>query len=525
VVETRPGRIVCLLIALAVMAGACTTSAPPRGRGLLIVDKSFDIKTADPHHELSVTGAILFKALYSTLLTFEGGDESRPVPAVAASFTSSEDARTFTFNLRQAVMFSDGTPLTAADVVFSFNRVINLAGAPSVLLSGVSVSAPNASTVVIRSTNPNPALPYIVTNPALAIVNSRVVKSNGGVDAPGAATTDTAGAFMDLSSAGSGPYILDSFGASEIRVTANSRYWGPKAAYRRVLIRNMDAPTQLSFIPSGNDEIALDLSAAQAGTVASSKSVHIHAAPGTELVFLFANDNARVSSLTPNPHFRNAVRSALDYDGLVRMAGLGAIQAPGVVPSMLLGALPSWIAPHRDLQRARSELALSGIKDPTVTLAFATNTTVGGLPTGTLASVVKSELSDAGITVNLAGAPLALATADYHAGREQMGLWSVTPTYADPNYYLAFVPGHALALRAGWPAGSNPDLESLGVQAGTTADPPTRAQLFQHMQGQLNDVGPYFPLFQPGRVVVATTGIMAIDVNPSWSIDLATVGG
>jgi peptide/nickel transport system substrate-binding protein len=96
---------------------------------------------------------------------------------------------------------------------------------------------------------------------------------------------------------------------------------------------------------------------------------------------------------------------------------------------------------------------------------------------------------------------------------------------ADPNPYLAFLPGGLVGLRAGWPAGADPSLETLGIQAATTGELPIRAQLFQLMQGQLNAEGPFFPLLQPGKAIVATKDIATIPFNPIWSIDLAAVSG
>ena len=87
------------------------------------------------------TGGIVDRALYDSLLQFKGADVAHPQPAVAASYTASKDARTYTFTLRRNVRFSDGTPLTSADVVFSYNRLVNLKGNPSFLLAGITTKA------------------------------------------------------------------------------------------------------------------------------------------------------------------------------------------------------------------------------------------------------------------------------------------------------------------------------------------------------------------------------------------------
>ena len=519
------GCLAAGVAALAVLSfAACSSSSVTNTNRVLVIDKVFDLATGDPHRELGMTGALVAKALYSTLLTFSGGDESRPVPLLATSYTSSEDARTFIFKLRRDVVFSDGSPLTSADVVFSINRVVNLKSPPSTLLAGVSVSAPDASTVLLMSSEPFPSLPFILASPTIAIVNSKVVQGHGGTDAPGADRADKAAGFLSGTSAGSGPYVLESFSTfSDIVLRANPRYWGPKPSYARVVIRNMSALTQLAYIASATDEVALDLSYVQAANLMRNRSVTIRTFTAPDVIFVFANDNPMVSSVTSNRHFQRAVRYALDYKAMVQVAGPGAVQAPGVIPEEVFGALPAWIAPRRDLDIARAEVVASGIKNPTVNLGFADDLAVNGLPMSVLARMITAELGDAGIKVNLAGSRATAAMADYSAGSQQLGLWSIPASSADPAGYIAFLPGRPVGLRAGWHAGADPSLESLGIQAGTTADMPTRAQLFQHMQGQLNEDGPFFPLLQPGRIIVSSNGISGIVFNPSWSIDIAAL--
>jgi len=514
--------VMAAFVAITACGGGTTTPT----NHVLVVDKSFDMKTADPQREFEVSGGIVAKALYSTLLTFKGSDSATPVPAVASSYTASSDAKTYTFKLRTDIKFSDGTQLTSADVVFSFNRLINIKGNPSFLLDGVTVSAPDASTVVLTSKSANPAIPFIIPNPALGIVNSKVVKAHGGNDQPGADKSDTAESFLNTTSAGSGPYTLKSFSTtSEVDLTANPSYWGTKPYYNTVVVRNIQAPAQLINIQKGSNEVALDLSPDQASSMGSGSSLQIKTPPGPNVFFLFSNNNPKISSITPNKHFQNAIRYGLDYASIVQLAGAGAIQTPGVVPSMFLGALSQSAAVKRDLTKAKAELAASGIANPTVNLGFPSDFTLNGISFSTLAQKVQANLTEVGIKVNLTGSPISTALADYRAGNEQLGLWLWGPDYPDPNDYLVFLPGQLVGLRAGWAAGANPSLEALGVQAGSTTDNNTRKQLFQQIQTQLNAEGPFFPLIQPGQVVVATKGVTGADYNPTWTLDVSGVGG
>jgi len=160
------------------------------------VDNSFVLDTVDPQRAFDPTSAIVDRAVYDTLFTYERNDLQHPVPLLVASWTS-VGARTFTFRLRRDVHFADGTPLGSRDVAFSFRRLINLKGNPSHILSGFRVSAKGPYTVVIRSPTPVPQLPAILTSSSTGIVNAKLVESHGGTDAIDAAAADKAEDWFD----------------------------------------------------------------------------------------------------------------------------------------------------------------------------------------------------------------------------------------------------------------------------------------------------------------------------------------
>ena len=125
-----------------------------------------------------------------------------------SSFKASSNAKTYTFQLKKNVHFADGTPLTSADVAFSLRRLQNLKGNPSFLLAGYTVSAPSKYTVVVRSKTPATQLPVILANPSTGVLNSALVKKNGGTDAANAAKADKAENWLNSpasAGAGSGP--------------------------------------------------------------------------------------------------------------------------------------------------------------------------------------------------------------------------------------------------------------------------------------------------------------------------------
>ncbi len=183
-------------------ASASSRVANAAGR-TLVIDNSFELVTADPGHMFEPTGELVCNALYDTLLTFNGGNFKTVVPDLATSFQTLDGARKFVFHLNPAAKFSDGTPVTSADVVWSLTRLINLKGNPSFLLAGETITADGPETVVMTSAQPNPGLPYILPNPATGTLEESVVAAHGGTDAANASTKDTAEDWLNANSAGS----------------------------------------------------------------------------------------------------------------------------------------------------------------------------------------------------------------------------------------------------------------------------------------------------------------------------------
>ena len=490
----------------------------------LVVDRSFEIRTSDPQRAFEPTASIVDRAIYDTLLTFKGANVSRPLPMAAQSFRASKDAKTYTFQLRRDVRFADGTPMTAADVVFSFRRLINLKGNPSFLLAGVKISARGKYTVVLRSATPNTALPAIVANTSLGIVNSKLAKRNGATDAANAAKADKAEKWFNSAAsrgAGSGPYLLRQYSTtSQIVLDQNPRYWGQKPAFERVVIRNMVSATQFINVQRGTHEVAIDLSAQNAQSLRNNSRVAVKTQPSTWVFWLFANNNPDISAATPNKRFQSAVRYALDYRSFAALAGAGAIQASGIIPSMFLGSLPAGSGVSRNLNRARTELAASGVGDQTFTVEYPSDLTINGVAFATLAQRVQANLQDIGLKVELAGAPVGTWLDKYRNGTMAFGLSLWGPDYPDPADYLAFMPGELVGTRVGWPKGSDQALERLAARARVTTSDAARAPIYRQIQQRLNQTGPYFPLIQPTQVFASTKDLRGAVFNPLYSIDV-----
>ncbi len=509
-------------ISLLAVSGCSSGSGSNNGKAAtssVVVDSSFDLKTADPGREFETTGAIVSHALYETLLTFKGSDVTEPVDGLA-SYKISDDAKVLTLTMKDGHKFSDGSPVTVDDAVFSLERVQGIKGNPSFLLDGVKVAKVDDHTLTLTSPRPNPALPFILPNGALGILNSKVVKANGGtIDA-----NDKAEAFLNGTSAGSGPYKLESYDvANQVVFATNPEYSGStKPGFSRVVLRNVAGPTQKLNIQAGDSQVALDLNPDQAAGVKGS-DVKVISGPSPYMIFMLMNQNPAVNKFTANQDFMTAVRRGIDYDKIVGLAGAGAVQPGGVIPSLFLGALKSDPSNSFDAAAAKAALAKSGYNGEAIPFNFPNDITVQGLQLQSIAESVQAQLKTIGINVKLAPQPVATELDSYRGGKESIGLWYWGPDYPDPADYLVFTPGQLVGLRAGWAATASPDVTALAAKARSATGNKDRQAAYEDLQKAMNLTGPFIPLLQPAQNVVTASSISTVSLNPVWTIDLAGI--
>src|SRR5438034_3189109 len=207
------GLLVCILFPVwALVPGSFAANYGPQ-QTLIVARDLTDAVTLDPNLAYEVSGTIADHNMYSNLVTFVGGNLTQPRGQVARSWEVSQDARTYTFHLNHGIVFSSGNPLTADDVVYTFQRVVNLPKDPAAWLvtqMGIddknvlsTVNVPDPYTVVIAL--PKPFSPgaclSIMANPVAGIVDSKTVKTH-------VQNNDWGSAWLNDHSAGSGPYEL-----------------------------------------------------------------------------------------------------------------------------------------------------------------------------------------------------------------------------------------------------------------------------------------------------------------------------
>src|SRR5690349_24069107 len=169
------------------------TEAPISVENTLTIDSNIDdLITLDPAVVYEYSGILVAHNVYQTLVTFEGSDLQTIKPSLADSWETNDagDHWELIFKLHPGNTFASGNPITADDVVYSFNRVIAINGSPAFLFTDVagltaeSVTAVDPETVQInlpKTASPGAFL-AVLTNTIASVVDSKLVQENEGDD-------------------------------------------------------------------------------------------------------------------------------------------------------------------------------------------------------------------------------------------------------------------------------------------------------------------------------------------------------
>jgi len=519
----RVSVVTGLLLAIASTPAAAQTASDPK---TLVIGASFDIKTLDPARGFEQIGGMVHKATYDTLVTLADNDISQIVPDLAQTWEVSPDAKVFTFHLRDGVKFqTSGNPMTSADVKWSLERAIAIKGNPSFLLDGiVRVDAPDPLTVVITKSDPDPAFIAKGSFGVFGVLDSKTVQAHGGTNAADAATTDTAEQWLNQNSAGTGPFIMTRYVPdSEVDVQKFVGYWKGDAPFDHVIYRNIpQAATEKLTLQAGDIDIATEVAPDSVSDLQNDPRIKVTQGVGADIFFLLMNNNPDVTGgIMSNPTVQNAIRYAIDYEGVKELVGGPAVTPPSILPVGFLGAYGPDHAFKRDVAMAQSLLTQAGYPNGfAIDLQYPTNFSRDGVSFDLVAQKIQADLADVNINVTLKPGEINTELANYRAGAEGLGFWLWGPDYFDSNDYLAFLPEGIVGKRANWTnANSDATIQQLRDQINVETDSAKRAQEWQQAQDYLMANGPWASVIQPGVYIATKASIGNYVWNPAWRVN------
>ncbi|MEU4172847.1 ABC transporter substrate-binding protein [Streptomyces sp. NPDC026665] len=208
------------LSALAVLTATTVTGCGSEGVGWafsdpIVIGMSDNVLATDPASGYDPGSWLLFNNVFQSLLSFpEGGTQPQPEIAKKCEFMD-KHAKVFRCTLKDGIKFSNGDPLTAEDVKFSFDRTLRVddPAGPAIMFPMLSkVEVPNPTTVVFRLKDSDATFPSKIASGAGSIVNHRAY--------------DPEELRADHQAIGSGPYKLESFSKDKAVFSVNKNYRG-----------------------------------------------------------------------------------------------------------------------------------------------------------------------------------------------------------------------------------------------------------------------------------------------------------
>jgi len=499
----------------------------------LVIARAMDTLNGDPHRAFCDTCQIYISAVYQTLVALDHDDNSTLIPRIATEWSASDDLKNWTFKLNPDAVFSDGTALTSADVKWSLERLANLKGSPSFFMDGVdSIDTTDEHTIVVHMAAADASFPAKMNAPYTAIINKALAEANGATGGDDAETTDAAEQWFLSASAGSGPYMMESFQEGDsLRLVRNENYWGPtpKAAIETVIIQEVaDAVGQRQLLEEGAADIAMQIDPDTARGI-SNADVVIQSVPSLNFVyvgFVVGTEGAVGSDIDLNQDVRQAIQAAIDYNGMIEvlLGGDGRKQATAI-PNGFLGTanLP---LPERDLEKARKLLASGGYPDGFEMDAPYWSTNVYGVDFNLMMQKVQADLTEINVRLNLQPLEASVIFADLSDNKVPFTAIYYAPDHPDtvqyPQYF-AMIEGSRWSGRAGGNQGPivSATQQDLYEKALLTDDLDERERLYDELGREMISDAYILPLANPNLILAYRSDLQGMHYSGCCNLELA----
>jgi peptide/nickel transport system substrate-binding protein len=288
------------------------------------------------------------------------------VPELAESWELAPDGMSMTFSLRKDATFHDGSPVTAEDVKWSFDRAVSVGGFPTVQMKAGSLEKPEQFSVVDPHTfkidfirKSKLTLPDVGV-PVPIIINSKAALKQATEKDPWALE------YMHRNPLGGGAFMVDRWDPGVQIVYQRFDDWksGPMPGVERVIVREVpSASTRRALIEKGDADISLDLPARDFRELADGGKVVVQGAPIENSMYaLGLNMNFEPFK---NKLVRQAVAYSIPYKEIFEAAAYGR-GVPMYGGKSMKPATIDWPQPYpydTDYARAKELLAEAGYKD------------------------------------------------------------------------------------------------------------------------------------------------------------------
>lgn len=520
--RARPAALLTLVVALGALTMAASVGAhadetvPPDKKVTFTIGSSSDMVTANPFKSAGGSEYEMFFLNYDMLYNYSQ-DTLEPESALASyPPDQSADGKTWTFKIRDDVTWSDGVPLTAKDIAFTYNLVNEKGGLAFRSELGDPINknafvAPNDTTLVWRMKTATLAP---LSPPWVPIVPEHI----WGKFADPKYTAKDIKEFRNVPAVGSGPFHLTEWREGQYwKMEANPDYWKGSATIDEVVFRVYANPEALSLALTSGEVDAVDgLPPSIYNTLLGQPNIATNVSSAgtfTDLAFNF--EGSGDPSLRDEP-VRDAIAASIDRQALVDRVSLG-YASPGT--SFLLPTFPRyyWEPPADQLQTydpqaAKDLLDQAGYRDvngdgwretpdgkPWQLEVLTVSDFVRSVPEGKL---IVGWMKDVGINTTIKTVGESQAYDLWGSQNFDMYVWSWSPS-PDPDFMASiFTTDQCLS----WSDGcySDPAYDKMYEQQRAATDFADRQAIIKKMQAYIYDKNPlivleYVPSLQAYR--------------------------
>ncbi len=491
-----------MVLALSLVGVALAQGA--RDPNTLVIANAVAVDSFDPADNTANETIWMTQILYERLVQ-PNADGTEIIPQLASSWEVSDDGLVYTFHLRDAT-FHDGTPVTSGDVKYSIQRSKDYEGGWGFLLSSLeSIDTPDDKTVVMTLSHPWAPMLADLAMYAYAVIPQHAVESEG------------LEAFLEHP-IGSGPFAFDSWDkGTSVLFKRYDGWWGdaPNIEYVKYMIVPNDN-SRVLLLQNKEADIIENPPGNLLNQIEKTPGINTALFDSTRMDFLILNHNYAPLS---DVKVRQAINYAIDREALVKLvlSGYGS-PATSFFPKDMLYFDSDLQGYPYDVEKAKQLMAESSYPDGFDTdLVEVSNDAVGN---GT-AIIVKQNLAEIGINVNIQNYELATAYDKERQPDAQMGQRYWTNDIIDPDEVVTFAVDKDAGAHAFFTWYDNPHAVDLVNTARTELDPDKRRAMYYEIQQIMNDDAVFVPLFYSPYRYATGEWVQGFHVSPLGNYNLS----
>ena len=486
---------------------AATTSTPAATpvsyEEQVVIGQNAKTTSTNPQAQTNIAHRMMFNLTHNTLVGYVE-KTGELVPELATSWTHSDDLKTWTFTLRDDVVFHNGEKFTADDVVFTWDN-----GKASETSAGTvkanynamaSVVANSDTEVVITLTEGNIDLLYTLSNEYMSILNRE------------ACTADA----QNGPSVGTGAWVNTEFVSGDhTLLVRNANYWGELPNTKELLFRYIpEGSARLIALETGEIDVCMAPNNTEHEVIKANSDLILDTYTSSALTYLAFNMD---TFLGEDENLRLAIAYALDLQQIIDGAASGfATPATSMWGADQYGYFDNWASVGQtayggDMAKAQEYMAKSKYASTGVTIKFMTSTTwrVNAL------QIIQQQLKPLGINVIIDEVDSAGLTQRSNTGDFEVMMYSITFTPAGSDVRRIFYPG-ASTNPANY---NNARVCELLDLAGYELDEATRKGYYQEVQEIVHAEAPYIPLYYANSGAAYDKNLENAVFNPTGNHD------